>query len=45
VLPLDDVMLAVHIEEPLENLGISHEFPQSLGLRVKSKTKKTLYQD
>jgi hypothetical protein len=37
-MPLDRVSLAMHIEDPLENLGMPHEFPQSLGLRVKEKT-------
>ena len=37
-MPLDGVSHAVHIEDLLDNLGMTHEFPQSLGLRVKEKT-------
>jgi len=37
-LPLHGVSHAVHIEDPLENLGMTTQFPQSLGLRVKEET-------
>jgi hypothetical protein len=35
--PQHRVMRAMHNEDPLENLGMTPEFPQSLGLRVKEK--------